>query len=48
MVGEIKAVRPRGCFLASGPCLRSGESGMDRTKKSSLWEEEPTWRQGRL
>lgn len=38
MVGEIKAVRPRGCFLASGPCLRSGESGMDRTKKSSLWK----------
>lgn len=38
MVGEIKAVRPRGCFLASGPCLRSGESGVDRTKKSSLWK----------
>lgn len=38
MVGKIKAVRPRGCFLASGPCLRSGESGVDRTKKSSLWK----------
>lgn len=32
------AGQSRGCFLASGPCLRSRESGMDRTKNSFyLW-----------